>query len=151
MRELANTCTNEICSDVGHFYSQPFHTFGSLWKKIKIAKVSMHVGFFSRSLARSLSLSQFACHSDLIKMEESNKMTDDGYSCTACDHSTGHAQHTNTSAAHKTRIRKRHENYNNWHFSVNTFYWHRVHWSASSKKMSWMAIKATASICTTRN
>ena len=54
----------------------------------------MHVGFF---LDRLRSLSLLACHSDLIKMEESNKMTDDGYSCTACDHSTGHA-HTNTSA-----------------------------------------------------
>lgn len=71
-------------------------------------------------------------------------MSDDECLCAACDRSTIvclYSTHT-----HKYRIRKT-RNYYNWHFSVNTFYWRRVHWSASGQNSFWIAIRAITGIC----
>lgn len=97
--------TNEICSDVGHFYLLAaalffFSSFDFLWKKIKIAEVLARCFFFRCT----------ACHIDLIKMEENNKMTDDGHSCAACDHSTAVRTNTNTNTNANTNTKsERHE------------------------------------------
>lgn len=73
-----------------------FSAFDFLWKKIKIAEVLARCFFFRCT----------ACHIDLIKMEENNKMTDDGHSCAACDHSTAVRTSTNTNTNTKS---ERHE------------------------------------------
>lgn len=106
-----------------------YFTFGSLWKKIKIAKVSMQFFFV-------------ACHSDLIKMEESNKMTDDGYSCTACDHSTAPRAHRYKAQMHES---ERHEIIiidilASIHFIGIAFI------DLHQLRISWIAIKSTTSV-----